>query len=176
MTGPGMRSGRHVYEPISTIDVSASILELAGAEAPRRLDGISRVPVMAGGDDGWRTPVVYEAIDTSGTGKAARGFGDPRTSIGIRTGRYSYIRTRRGGHELYDLVRDPLQNENVFGRRGYRTDQAALDDVWLRLRNCAGAECQVQLPASLQTDALQQGRITRYYWREVLKVYGFDYR
>jgi len=172
MTGPGMRSGRHVYDPISTIDVSASILDLANARPPRPPDGISRVPTMRTRDRGWNSPIIYEATHTARKRKA-KGFRDTRSSIGIRTGRYAYFRHRSGGNELYDLVKDPLQNRNVYGIKAYRSVQTELAQVWQEVRNCRTAGCRSLLPESLRVSAVDQRAYTRHYWKRIIKTYGF---
>ena len=173
VTGPGMRQRADRFDPITTIDVSATILDLGGAAPPRRADGTSRLPTMRRGDRGWVTPVIDEATGTEGRGVRSPGFSGPRTAIGVRTARYSYIRNRTGEHELYDLVRDPLQQQNVHGRRAYRGVEKALFRVWWRGRSCAGDECRVPLPASLRATPRQSAAMTRAYWREITRVYGF---
>ena len=54
VTGPGMRSGTDRFDPITTIDVAATILDLANARPPRRADGTSKLPTIRRGDQGWR--------------------------------------------------------------------------------------------------------------------------
>ena len=173
VTGPGLRRKADRFDPITTIDVSASILDLAGAKPPRRPDGTSRVPTMRRGDRGWTVPVLDEATNGDGARARSPGFHGPRTSIGIRTPRYSYIRNRTGEHELYDLRLDPLQLENVHGRRAYAAAERALYRVWWRTRNCAGGECRVALPPSLRAGPALEARLTRSYWARVSAVYGF---
>lgn len=173
VTGPGLRTKADRFDPITTIDVSASILDLAGAKAPWLADGTSRVPTMLDGDRGWSTPVLDEATHAEGFDGQSPGFRGPRTSIGIRTARYSYIRNRTDEHELYDLKRDPLQQENVYGHPAYADVVRSLNRVWWRTRNCAGAECRVALPPSLRADAAAEAGLTRSYWRRVQAVYGF---
>ncbi|WP_309648120.1 sulfatase [Nocardioides sp.] len=173
VTGPGMRREAERFDPITTIDVSATILDLGNARPPRRADGTSRLTTMRRGDRGWVTPVVDEATGTEGRGVRSPGFSGPRTSIGVRTARYSYIRNRTGEHELYDLVRDPLQLQNVHGRRAYRAVEQDLYRTWWRARSCAGDTCRVPLPASLRATPRQSATMTRAYWRKVTRVYGF---
>jgi N-acetylglucosamine-6-sulfatase len=173
VTGPGLRTKADRFDPITTIDVSATILDLADAEAPWLADGTSRVPTMLDGDRGWSAPVLDEASHSEGFDGRSPGFHGPRTSIGIRTARYSYIRNRTDEHELYDLRRDPLQQENVYGWPAYAAVERALHRVWWRTRDCAGAECRVALPPSLRADPAAEAGLTRSYWRRVRAVYGF---
>lgn len=173
VTGPGMRAPASRFDPITTIDVSASILDLAGAKPPRLADGTSRVPTMLRGDRGWTVPVLDESTHGDGSRVRSPGFTDARTSIGIRTAGYSYIRNRTGEHELYDMARDPLQMENVYGRPGYAAAERALHQVWWRTRVCAGDECRVELPPVLRAGPGVEAQLTRHYWQRVRQVYGF---
>lgn len=173
VTGPGMRSGESRYDPITTIDVSASILDLANARAPHVADGQTRVPTMLGGDRGWVSPVVNEATNLEGKKLRSPGFKDRRVAIGIRTARYSYIRNRTGEHELYDLVRDPLQDRNVFSSKSYADQRRALTRVWKDFKDCDGQQCLAELPEGLQADALESRKMGRQYWRDWQRTYGF---
>lgn len=173
VTGPGMRSGADRYDPITTIDLSASVLDLAGAAPPRPPDGTSRVPTMLRGDQGWTTGVLTEATHGPGVRRGEPGFGGPRTSIGVRTERYSMIRNRTGEHELYDLLRDPLQMRNVYRRPAYAEIRRLIDTAWWPLRTCTGSSCRAALPEALRMGPDELARTTRAYWRAVRLVYGF---
>ena len=172
VTGPGMREGAQRYDPISTVDVAATILDLAGAEPPLPPDGTSRLASMRNGDQGWLAPMLIESIQTSSGGEES-GFEDARSSIGLRTPRYSYVRHRGTMDELYDLVEDPLQLENVATSPAYQDVVAALDRVWWDTKNCSGASCQVPLPPEMQASAEQAREMTRAYWAKVDRVYGW---
>ncbi|HEX6150172.1 sulfatase-like hydrolase/transferase [Nocardioides sp.] len=175
VTGPGMRgdgrAGRMRSDPITTIDVSATIIDLAGAAPPLVPDGASKVRVMRRGDRGWRTPVLYEALHT-GPSDPAPGFDDERTAIGVRTARYSMLVYRDGG-ELYDLVKDPLQNHSRWDDPAYREVKQTLRQVWRDLKDCAGQECRAALPRSLAAGAGANRRMTAAYWRRLDRVYGW---
>lgn len=171
-TGPGMRSGTDRYDPISTVDVTATILDLAGAEPPRRPDGTSRVPTMRKGDQGWSTAVVTESALPGGR-RPVPLFNDRRSAIGLRTARFSYTVNRAGLDELYDLAVDPLQNQNKIGDPSYRSVRRQLHDVWVQLRNCRGRECRLALPEELSVGAAQERVLTRRYWRAIDAEYGW---
>jgi arylsulfatase A-like enzyme len=173
VTGPGMRGrqgGRVRSDPITTVDVSATIVDLAGAEPPRLPDGMSKVPTMRRRDRGWRQPVLYEALHTP-KGDAP-GFGQ-RTAIGVRTARYSLLRYSDGSAELYDLVKDPLQNRNRWGAPAYADVRRALERVWWDLKDCAGQECRIVLPAPFVAGPDRTRKLTSAYWRGVNRVYGW---
>ncbi|WP_134741699.1 sulfatase [Nocardioides sp. 503] len=174
VTGPGMREKADRNDPITTIDISASILDLADAEPPYAADGTSRLTTMRRGDQGWVTPVVNEATNTGRLGPRPRGFSGPRTSIGIRTARYSYIRSATSEDELYDLQRDPLEMENVDDAPAYAAVRRSLLKVWWKTRNCVGAECQVPLPPALRADPATEAALTTTYWDSIREAYGFE--
>ena len=132
---------------------------------------MSRLPTMRLGDQGWTVPVMIESTHT-GHGRE-RGFGDARTSIGLRTPRYSYVRHRGGKDELYDLVEDPLQMRNVASGPRYAAEVRVLNTVWWDMRNCAGAACRILLPAELQAGPVRARLMTRDYWAAVDRVYGW---
>jgi arylsulfatase A-like enzyme len=172
VTGPGMRTGQVRYDPISTVDVAATVVDLAGAEPPRLPDGSSRLTTMLAGDEGWTVPVLDEAAFTEGLHRDTRGFAWPRTSIGVRTPRYSLIRHRTGENELYDLRRDPLENQNVWRAKRYRHIRRELVAVWWRLRNCQGDTCRAALPPDLAAGPVAEAALGSHYWDRLVAVYG----
>lgn len=171
VTGPGLRERQKRYDPVSTVDLAATILDIGDATPPRPADGTSRWPSLVGGDRGWTTPVVTEATHTSG-GRSPL-FRDARTSIGIRTSRYSYIRHRDGFGELYDLVRDPRQDRNVYRADAYADVRRAFAQVWLQAKDCDAAECRQPLPPLLSASASRNAEYTRAYWGPIRRAYGW---
>ncbi|MGA8994427.1 MAG: sulfatase, partial [Nocardioidaceae bacterium] len=140
VTGPGIPQGVR-YDPVATPDVSATILDLAGARAPRPADGRSLVPSLAA-DGGWTVPVVTEGMETSGVFRRAGrdpapGFHDPRTTIGVRTARWKYVRYVDGDGELYDLDTDPNELTNRFDDPRLADVQRRLARLWAEREDCA---------------------------------------
>ena len=170
VTGPGMRTRGSRYDPISTVDVSATILDLAGANSPHPADGTTRVPTMRQGDQGWTVPVLTEAAFPIHRRTASMGV---RSSVGVRTPRYSYIRNWTGRNELYDLVEDPLELENMISDDAHAHDLHLLVGVWRKLKDCRGAGCRVPMPAELQAQPALTRAMTRAYWARIERVYGW---
>ena len=172
VTGPGMRghrTGGHArFDPMTLVDLSATIVDLAGAAPPYEPDGVSRVPTLLHGDRGWTVPVLHESGWTGTT--TVKGFHDPRTSIGVRTARYALLRERHFD-ELYDLRLDPREDHNVWDDPAYAGVQRDLVSVWRRLKDCRGSGCQVRLPPSLAAGPDEERRLTRHYWQEIHRVY-----
>jgi N-acetylglucosamine-6-sulfatase len=154
IAGPGIPHGDR-FDPVTTDDITATILDIAGARAPHPPDGRSLVGSFLV-DRGWRVPVLTEGVESSSdfddrTAGAALGFDDDvRTTIGIRTARWKYIRYVNGDGELYDLDRDPNEQHSVFGKPKYAAVQSQLQRLWLAHKDCAGASCRRPLPPSLQ--------------------------
>lgn len=159
MTGPGIGRGDR-FDPIMTPDITATILDIAGATAGltkfRAADGHSMRAVAAGAERGWVTPVLTEGLignPLRSPKNQSAGFNDVRDTIGVRTSRYLFLRDATGWTELYDLNRDPNQLTSVAGDPAYAAVQDQLRAVWDRLKDCAGPGCQVPLPAALQAPA-----------------------
>lgn len=174
VTGPGLRGsnglGHKRYDPVHTADLAATLLDLADAAPPRRADGTSVLPTLLEGDRGWDVPVLTEATHTA-QGKQ-QGFG-ARSSIGVRTGRWSMTRYRDGFIELYDLVRDPLQHRNLARSTEHKEVLRSLTTSWRAVKDCAGDDCQTPLAEELAMTAEQVARATRRYWREIDRTYGY---
>jgi N-acetylglucosamine-6-sulfatase len=176
MSGPGIPHGAR-FDPVSTPAVTATVLDLAGARPPRDPDAGSLLPSVRR-DRGWTVPVVTEGLEQSrvfrGPPRTA-GFDDARTTIGVRTARWKYVRYRDGDGELYDLDRDPNELQSRFGDPRYASVQARLDRLWVTYADCAGSSCRAAMPAGLRrgpardhlgTDRQSRGVQARYgYWR-----------
>lgn len=161
MAGPGLRDGSSRFDPITTVDLSATLLDLASAEAPLPADGTSLVDSLTEGDQGWDSAVPIESAYRTPRRSSIFGDGEMRHSIGVRTARYTYIRYSSGATELYDLARDPHQLRSRHDDPDYDAARRALRGVWTRLRNCRAAACRVELPHGLSTSAADTGRLTR---------------
>ena len=172
VTGPGLRDRQVRHDPISTVDLTATILDLADARPSHTPDGVSRLRSLVDGDEGWRTPVVTEAVFTARGRDPA--FTDLRTTIGIRVSRYSYTRYKSGETELYDLVEDPRQDTNVADAPAYAEVRAALDELWPAIKDCRGRECTPPLPKVLDAGPKVNRSNTDAYWRAIDEAYGWD--
>jgi choline-sulfatase len=101
---PGLEPGR-VDVPVSTIDVLPTLCDLAGvsmAEVMPWTDGVSLVPVVGGAERG---PVPMEY--------AAEGTITPM--VGLRDGRWKYVRCEADPEMLFDLEADPQELRNLAG-------------------------------------------------------------
>ncbi len=135
VAGPGIPKGQR-FDPITTEDITATILDLAGAAPPHPSDGTSVVPSFQA-DKGWRAPLLTEGLLTSSVFREAvsdpaAGFDDPRSYIGLRTPRWKYTRYDDGDGELYDLDSDPNELHNHYGDPGYSLVQDELETALAR--------------------------------------------
>jgi arylsulfatase A-like enzyme len=171
VTGPGMRQEANRYDPISTVDITATIIDIAKAKRFRHYvgDGMSKQATFFRGDQGWTVPVQDEGRVINDTLDAANapGFDDPRNSIGIRTPRYSFIEYRTGEMELYDLKRDPNQLHSMTLNPAYATRLNALVQLWWQFKDCKGRGCHAVMPSALRATKTQERLLTERYWAGV---------
>jgi N-acetylglucosamine-6-sulfatase len=173
--GPGIPRGERRYDPVTTVDLTVTIADLAHARRflPYPPDGSSRVPELLGGDQGWRVPVVTEGlVGWRAPGAGRRGFTDARTSIGIRTARYLFVRYANGDRELYDLDEDPNELRNVVGRPRYADEVRQLARIWRAYKDCVGPACTRPLPVALRTGPDRLARATEDQFRGWWLRYG----
>jgi arylsulfatase A-like enzyme len=147
MAGPGIPQGTR-NAPITTIDVSATVRDWAGA-SQAGVDGHSMVADIAA-PRGWNTATVFES-HVEQVAKTDPGFApDARTIMGVRTARYGYFRYADGFMELFDLLNDPNELSSVAYRPEYADIRAQLETLTQQTKGCAGADCTVTLPDDLQ--------------------------
>ena len=107
MPGIQPRSDDHLV--VANLDIGPTILELA--ENARTTDGLSLVPILRNSDAPWRGDFLIENFGFT--------FLDGRGYLwaGLRTkdqdGEWKYVEYGGGEKELYDLVNDPYEAENL---------------------------------------------------------------
>lgn len=171
--GPGLPRGVKRYDPITTVDLTATVIALGHARRyrPHANDGTSRILTMKKGDQGWTAPIVTEGM--THTPGDAPGFDDARRYIGLRTPRYSFIRYATGEMELYDLLSDANEFEGKQDDPAYAGVVNELTDLWYQYKDCVGDECRVALPADLQASPSEERQLTDSFWKDVFAVYGY---
>jgi N-acetylglucosamine-6-sulfatase len=111
-----------ISDPVLNIDLAPTIADAAGLDIPDSVDGASLLPMLKGDDENWRDAVLIEHWPTE------EGFGGtiPRY-VAIRTDEWKYVRYDTGELELYDLVNDPYEIQNLAGDAAYASVMADLD-------------------------------------------------
>lgn len=137
--GPGVRAGATIDQMVTLMDVTPTILDLAGAVATgREPDGISLKAALRTG-----APIVNRTLLLS-SGPQQSPAGTPLPLFdGVRNARYSYWRYDDGFEELYDRSIDPYQLDSVADDPRYAQVKAALIAEWNVLKDCSGASCRV---------------------------------
>jgi N-acetylglucosamine-6-sulfatase len=158
--GPGIRPGSETGELAANIDVAPTVLELAGAEADKSIDGRSLVPFLHDPDLRSRRPILFESfvetsdVEANGAISRARPNGGASASIlappkdyeGIRLGPYKYIAWPDREKELYDLEKDPYELNNIVRIPNYFPVRNFLHRELRRLEDCVGRTCQEESP------------------------------
>lgn len=120
--GPGVPAGRVVDDPVSTIDLAATVLDTMGATPRMEMHSRSLAPLIMG--TGSRDFAYNEwAVNASRCGVAL----DLRLA---RTKTHKLtLETVSGGGELYDLMNDPHEMDNLFDDAGARAVRKELEDM-----------------------------------------------
>lgn len=127
--GPGIAPGTRV-RTTSLVDLAPTFLDIAGAAAGHRVDGVSLLPYLRGLGGGYTTSLIQ-------AGASDR----PWLWRGVRTGRYTYAKyPRRGFVELYDRKVDPHERRNVAAKPAYAPVLKELERRRKALVGCAGPE------------------------------------
>jgi arylsulfatase A-like enzyme len=168
--GPGIRPGSETGELAANIDIAPTLLELAGAEATKSIDGRSLVPYLEDPELRSRRPILFESfvqsndVENNGeisTSAARRGGGasasaaptasasllaPPKDYAGIRLGPYKYIAWPSGEKELYNINRDPNELNSLHKVPNFFPIRNFLHRQMKRLISCVGRECREVTP------------------------------
>jgi len=114
---------------VANIDIAPTFADLAGATIPEYVDGMSLVPLLNDSSAAWRDEILFEHWPTDqGVGSTIPEF------YSIRTLQWKYTEYVTGEVELYDLVNDPYELQNVAGKRDYKEMQIELAAKLLKLK------------------------------------------
>jgi arylsulfatase A-like enzyme len=130
ISGPGLAQGATERSVVGNVDLAPTILDLAGVDALREMDGRSLVPQ------------AREPGAPGGAGVLLEMGGPYRRTTGVRDSRYLYVERPTGERELYDVASDPEQLENRAGDPALAPVVASMAAQLDRLRTCAGRACR----------------------------------
>jgi len=106
---------------VQNIDIAPTLLDIAGANIPKNMDGLSLVPILKNEKTEWRKSLYYHYYHYPGTH-------DVRRHEGVFDGRYKLIRFYGRNvpegeyYEFYDLKKDSKEVNNVYSNTEYTNE------------------------------------------------------
>jgi N-acetylglucosamine-6-sulfatase len=97
---------------VSNVDLAPTIADFAGTSISA--DGVSMRPLLIDRSSSVRDSVLLEHV---------KRISPPPTYCGVRTSSFTFVHYVTGEEELYDLVQDPRQLENVASVRPFKAAQ-----------------------------------------------------
>jgi len=123
----GLRSKPlEIETPINTPDIMPTLLGLCGLEVPDTVEGLDYSCMLHGGEvpgDGAALISCYAPFGEYVMGRGGREY------RGVRTDRYTYVRSLDGPWLLYDNDEDPYQLENLCGMPEHEELQSNLNKI-----------------------------------------------
>jgi arylsulfatase A-like enzyme len=138
---------RVIDEPSAMYDWMATFAEAAGIAAPARTDGVSLLPLLTGATDSLDRPVYVEYFEGRKTPEYAEFLGShagrQRNQMQmIRMGDFAGVRydiqSADDDFEIYNLVEDPQEAENLAANPDYQDMQREMKRQVLRMRRPDG--------------------------------------
>ena len=119
LRGPGVPAGQRVPEPVSTLDLAPTFADLAGTAPLHAVHGTSLRPVWEGRETRAYAYNEWELLPTrAGVALSLR-------TVRTRTHKLT-VDLQSGAGELYDLVADPDEMENLWDQHKAADMQAQL--------------------------------------------------
>lgn len=145
---PGqLPAGRSVEAVVSLVDVTATLVAVAGGVSPDDLDGADLLP-LADSDVPWKDEAFAEY----------NAHGVRRPTAMLRRGRFKLNASLGEVSELYDLESDPGEFDNLAGHPDYAV---ILAELTRRLK-------ELWDPEQLEQDVLRSQRQRRIIWDSAL--------
>ena len=135
--------GRVSNEPSQFHDWLPTLAELAGVPAPARTDGVSLVPTLTGQGAQAPSRVYVEYFEGGKTPPYDEFAQNPRGRVrrqmqALRVGDFMGVRYQTTNHavpfEIYDVVTDPQQTNNLASHPAFASLQQQMHDTVLRVR------------------------------------------
>jgi arylsulfatase A-like enzyme len=106
-----VKAGSMPEPMVLNIDISPTLLDLAGIAVPKHMHGKSFVPVLKGNAKDWRKDWLYAYYEFPGPHSV-------RKNRGVRTETHKLIHYFEEPQEweLYDLKKDPHERTNLYGK------------------------------------------------------------
>jgi len=118
VSGPGVKPGQHIWnEPVSLMDLFPTTCALCGIPVPEDLDGIDQSGVFESltAADAPRVfaPSSFYAYGTRINANTCPDDAPQRAMRLVRTKDWKYVEVERGSKRLFNLQRDPDENNNL---------------------------------------------------------------
>ncbi|NBC66270.1 MAG: sulfatase-like hydrolase/transferase [Bacteroidetes bacterium] len=109
-----IRAGSENSDLVQNIDFAPTILDVAGVDVPKEIQGESLTPLFNGNNEDWRDRLYYHYYEYPAEHAVKRHYG-------IRTNRYKLIHFYYDidEWELYDLENDPQEMMNLYNDPDY---------------------------------------------------------
>ncbi len=116
--------GRKLEAPIGSPDIMPTLLGLCGIPIPKTVEGENRAAWLQGREPDADRAASIECVTPFGEWTRAKGGREYR---GLRTTRYTYVRSLDGPWLFYDNQTDPHQQTNLVGDTTHAALQHNLD-------------------------------------------------
>jgi arylsulfatase A-like enzyme len=140
--------GKLVDQMVLNIDLAPTLLDLAGVDVPKQMQGRSWRPLLEGKPEAWRQAFFYEYF-------FEKPFASPNVQA-VRTEGAKLI--KYPGHpewtEMFDLAADPYETKNLIGESGKTGLRRKLEGEFARLQKDIdpnGSRSPESLPTSAES-------------------------
>lgn len=136
--GPGIVPGTVVPQLVGAHDIAPTVLSMTGrtgAQGDFVIDGVDLLPIIADPREHARRPIVLEVGPSNVDPTGAYRF------HGIRSQQWKFIERNTGKLELYDMVNDPFELENLAREPAYQRFIPTFRQALYHYRFCVGAGC-----------------------------------
>jgi arylsulfatase A-like enzyme len=128
------RRNHRITKPFNSPDLMPTMLGMCGIGIPGSVEGTDFSSVIVGSKPAPRNASAFINLPVPITEARRYGFAEYR---GLRTERYTYVRSIKGPWLLYDNDRNPYQMHNLLDQSEHRALQSRLNselDATLKLR------------------------------------------
>ena len=139
---PGVvKPGSRQTQLVQNLDYAQTFLDIAGANQPNDMQGLSLVPLLKGQEPkNWRKEIYYHYYEYPSVHMVPRHYG-------IRTQRYKLMHFYQFGNEweMYDLKIDPDELNNLYGKEDVAKLQEGLQKRLKRLQTYYGDDSDLMV-------------------------------
>ena len=148
--------GKRVDQVVSLVDLTATLVDIAGGHSLSQFDGDSLMPLIQGTATDWKDFAFSEYL----------AHGVERPMAMLRKGRYKFNYSLGDPPELYDITEDPGEFHNLVDDPMYQTSYHELEAQLLADWNPVEIEKQVR---ESQKARILIDKVTDGQWRKSVK-------